>query len=151
MIPRAGGLHRHNRAMGGLHDDYREQTTSEMEQLLAEAEAQWSLRDDEGAAVTLERALALVWGRPDEVSRVSETATRLAGARPSAALSSFARRAAEGAEALDTRQTRSDGDEKGATENTTDKRQMRLGLVQLAIFTLVVIAVVVVQHLEAVR
>ena len=135
--------------MGGLDDDYREQTTSDMEQLLAEAEAQWSLRDDEGAAVTLERALALVWGRPDEVARVSDTAMRLASARPSDALSSFARRAAEGAEALDVRQTRSDGDENAPTK--TDNRRRRLGLVQLAIFTVVVLAVIVVQYLEAVR
>ncbi len=106
VIPRASGRHRHNRAVGGIdYDAYREQTTSDMEQLLSEAEAQWSLRDDEGAAETLERALALVWGRPDEVSRVSETAARLAGARPSEALSSFARRAAEGAEALEVRPT----------------------------------------------
>ena len=134
--------------MGGFdYDGYREQTASDMEQLLSEAEAQWSVRDDEGAAVTLERALALVWGRPDEVSRVSETAARLASARPSEALSSFAGRAAEGARALEVRQTRS-GDV--TTQTVIDKRRRRLGLVQLAIFTLV-IAVIVVQYLEAVR
>ncbi len=135
--------------MGGLgYDDYREQTASEMEQLLSEAEAQWSVGDDERAAVTLERALALVWGRPDEVSRVSETAMRLVSARPSEALSSFVRRAAEGAEGLEVRHPGSDD---VTAQTVTDKKRMRLGLIQLAIFTLVVIAVVVVQYLEALR
>ena len=135
--------------MGGLdYDVHREQTASGLETLLSEAEAQWSLRDDQGAALILERALALVWGRPEEVSRVSETAARLADARPSEALSSFARRAAEGAEALDVRPTRSDDVNAPAV---TDRRRLRLGLVQLAIFTVVVIAVIVVQYLEAVR
>lgn len=84
-IPRASGLHRHNRSMSGFHhDEHPEQTSGDLEQLLLDAEAKWSLRDDEGAAATLERALALVWGRPDEVLRVSEIATRLVGARPKA-------------------------------------------------------------------
>ncbi|MDQ3085197.1 MAG: hypothetical protein M3Q67_00125 [Actinomycetota bacterium] len=135
---------------GFHHDEHPEQTSGDLEQLLLDAEAKWSLRDDEGAAATLERALALVWGRPDEVLRVSEIATRLVGARPSEALARFARRAAEGAEALDVSPTRSAGQRDAWTKTRQERRRGRLGLVQLAVFT-VVLVVLVVQYLEAVR
>jgi len=83
----------------------------DVDELIMEAEAKWSLGDDEGAATTLERAFAAVWGFPDDVRRVSEVATRLASARPSEVLSRFAERAAEGAEALDVDPTRAPRDE----------------------------------------
>ncbi len=83
----------------------------DVDELIMEAEAKWSLGDDEGAATTLERAFAAVWGLPDDVRRVSEVATRLASARPSEVLSRFAERAAEGTEALDVDPTRAPRDE----------------------------------------
>ena len=89
-------------------------TDPDLEQLLLEAEAKWSTGDDEGAAGLLEEALVAVWGRPDEVARVSETATRLAQARDSEPVSEVARRAAGGAEALDDFTTRvAEGDAAG--------------------------------------
>ena len=136
---------------GWHHDEHPEQTNGDLEQLLLNAEAKWSLRDDEGAAASLERALALVWGRPDEVLRISEVATRLVGARPSEALSSFARRAAVGAEALGVNPTRPAGHEDASAKTRQERRRRRLGLVQLAVFTVVVLVVLVVQYLEAVR
>ena len=73
-------------------------TDPDFEQLLLEAEAKWSTGDDGAAGSS--RGIGLVWGRPDEVARVSETATRLAQARDSEPVSEVARRAAGGAEAL---------------------------------------------------
>ena len=116
-----------------------------------EAEAKWSLGDDEGAAATLERALAAVWGRPDEVARVSEVATRLADARPSEPLTLFAQRAATGAEALEADPTGAPGAENTAEDTRSAIWRNRLGLIQLAIFSIVVIVVLVVRYLEVAR
>ena len=148
VIQHDRGIDSHNRIVSAFdYDHYLEQTTADMEQLLSAAEAKWSLQDDEGAAADLVRALETVWGRPDDVSRVADAATRLAVARPSEALSAVARRAAESAEALDISPVRS-----SAVEDAPPKsRRRHLARIQLAVFSLVVLAVLVVQYLEAVR
>lgn len=126
-------------------------TALDVDQLVMEAEAKWSLGDDKGAAATLERALAAAWGRPDEVARVSEVATRLADARPSEPLTLFAQRAAMGAEALEADPTRAPGAENTPEDTRSAIWRNRLRLIQLAVFSIVVIVVLVMRYLEVAR
>ena len=126
-------------------------TALDVDELIMVAEAKWSLGDDEGAAADLEQALAAVWGLPAEVARVSEVASKLADARPSEVLSRFAQRAAEGAEALDANPTGTAPAADTPEETGPTDWRKRLGLVQLVVFTVVVIVVLVVQYLGATR
>ncbi len=126
-------------------------TDLDVDHLLLEAEAKWSLNDDEGAAALLEEALTAVWGLPDEVARVSEAATRLAEARESEPMSTVARRAAAGAEALEPFTSSTGGVGAQHDEKRVPGRRLYLGLIQLAVFTIVVIGLLVVQYLRVLR
>ena len=82
---------------------------------------------------------------------VSEVATRLADARPSEPLTLFAQRAAMGAEAFEVDPTGAPGAENTAEDTRSAIWRNRLGLIQLAIFSIVVIVVLVVRYLEVAR
>ncbi len=119
----------------------------DVDQLLMEAEAKWSLGDDDEAVALLEEALTGVWGLPDEVMRVSEAATRLAAARASEPLDAFSRRAADAARSLEGFATQT----RAADVDPPAKRRYRLGLIQLAVFTFVVLGLLVAQYLRVVQ
>lgn len=116
----------------------------DVDQLLLEAEAKWSLGDDVDAVAILEEALTSVWGLPDEVARVSETATRLAAARASEPLDAFSKRAAEAARSLADFATHT----RDVSAAPPERRRYRFGLIQLAVFTIVVVGLLVVQYLR---
>ena len=80
---------------------------------------------------------------------MSETATRLAQARDSEPVSEVARRAAGGAEALADFTIRAA--ESDAAGDKTARRRGHLRLIQLGVFTVVVITLIVVQYVRMLR